>query len=205
MNQKRIHYTSAIFLFFFVSLHLWNHSFGIFGSNVHIQKMSDLRILYRNIIFESILVLSIAVQIYTGVRLFLIKRKYQKTFYEKIQIWSGLYLSFFFLNHLGAIFVGRWILDLDTNFFFGVAGLNLFPWNIFFIPYYFLAIVSFFGHLASIHNQKMQTYVLGVSPLIQSHFILGVGLLFSFYIIFGLTNQFQGYEIPVEYQFLKGR
>ncbi|MCZ8341723.1 MAG: hypothetical protein O9301_01710 [Leptospira sp.] len=205
MNLKKIHYTSAFFLFIFICLHLWNHSFGILGGSAHVQIMSQLRVLYRNAIFESILILSVVVQIYTGFRLFFRKRKNQKTFYEKIQNWSGLYLSFFFLNHLGAVFVGRWVLDLDTNFFFGIAGLNLFPWNLFFIPYYFLAIVSFFGHLASIHNQKMQKYVLGVSPLTQTHFILGIGILFSFYIIFGFTNQFQGYEIPLEYQFLMGR
>lgn len=49
--------------------------------------------------------------------------------------------------HISAVFMGRYLFNLDTDFYFGVAGLNLFPLNLFFIPYYGLAIFSSFCHI----------------------------------------------------------
>jgi hypothetical protein len=111
----------------------------------------------------------------------------------------------FFLIHLSAVLGGRFILKLDTNFYFGVAGLNTFPFNLFFVPYYGLAIVSFFGHLAAIHHKKMQKTVLGISPNTQSKAILAFGIGLTFIIFYGLTNEFKGVEIPKEYQVLIGK
>ena len=96
--------------------------------------------------------------------------------------------------------IGRNVLNLDTNFYFGAAGLNIFPLNLFFIPYYGLAITSFFGHLAAIHYQKMKTTVLGFTAKKQSNFILVIGVILTFIILYGLTNGLEGFEIPEAYQ-----
>ena len=100
---------------------------------------------------------------------------------------------------------GRTILDLDTNLYFGVAGLNTFPLNLFFIPYYSLAILSFFGHVAAIHQQKMRHHVLGWSPTQQSRLILFLGVMATGTILYGLTSGFTGMEIPEAYQVLMGK
>jgi len=96
-------------------------------------------------------------------------------------------------------------LHLDTNFYFGAAGLNSFPFNLFFIPYYGLAVLSFFGHIASIHSKKMKQTVLGVTPNKQSIAILSFGILITILIFYGLTNHFNGVAIPKEYEILIGK
>lgn len=205
MNTKRIHYISGLIITAFIALHLFNHLVSVFGIDWHITLMSFLRRFYRNPFAETVLLLAVAIQIYSGFKLFKIKRLVANTFFEKLQAWTGLYLAVFFIIHLGAIFVGRLFLHLDTNFYFGVAGLNTFPFNLFFIPYYSLAIISFCGHIAAIHNQKMKSTILGMAPGTQSKLILGFGIILTFVIVYGLTNHFQGVKIPEAYNVLIGK
>ena len=203
--MKRIHYLSGITITIFVALHLFNHGYSLWGANAHIELMSDLRLFYRNIIAETILLLAIIIQIVSGVKLFIKKRKTVSNFFDRLQIWTGLYLAIFLVIHLSAVLSGRFILNLDTNFYFGVAGLNTFPLNLFFIPYYGLAIVSFFGHISAVHSIKMKSRILGVGPVQQSYGILIVGISFTLIILYGLTNRFNGVAIPKEYDVIIGK
>lgn len=203
--MKRIHYFSGITISIFIGFHLVNHFFSIFGIHAHIQLMNDLRIVYRNLIVESILFIAIAIQIITGIKLFLKKYKTTFGFFGRLQIWSGLYLAFFLIFHVGVVLLGRTYLNLDTNFYFGVAGLNTFPYNLFFIPYYGLAIVSFFGHIAAVHEKKMHTRLFNIEPAKQSFLILFIGITLTLVIFYGLTNGFSGVEIPKEYGVLIGK
>ena len=205
MDIKKIHYISGLTITIFVGMHLFNHCFSILGADKHIEIMTTLRHFYRNIFVETILLLAVVAQIYSGLKLFRTKRKLAKTFFEKLQIWTGLYLAIFFVIHLSAVLTGRLFLHLDTNFYFGVAGLNNFPTNLFFIPYYALAIISFFGHISAIHSKKMQQNVFGLTPNGQSKFILTFGICLTFIIFYGLTNHFQGVQIPTEYNVLIGK
>ena len=203
MNFKKIHYISGLTITVFVSLHLFNHIYSIFGANQHIELMTNLRFIYRNVFFETILILSVFIQIISGLTLFIEKRKIATTNFDKLQIWSGLYLAVFFTFHLAAVFFCRHFLNLDTNFYFGVVGLNSFPYNLFFIPYYGLDILSFFGHIASIHFKKMKYFIFGLSPQKQSFVILTFGFILTIVLFYGLTNHFQGIEIPTEYDLRK--
>ena len=205
MEIKKIHYISGLTITIFVGLHLFNHCFSVLGADKHIEVMTILRHFYRNIFVETILLLAVATQIYSGLKLFKSKRKSAKTFFEKLHIWTGLYLAIFFVIHLSAVLAGRFVLNLDTNFYFGVAGLNSFPFNLFFIPYYSFAVVSFFGHISAIHNQRMTKYIFGINPYKQSIYILTIGICFSIFLIYGLTNKFQGFQIPSDYNILIGK
>jgi len=167
--------------------------------------METLRGFYRNIVAESILLGAVLLQIISGLKLFLKKRKRTTTAFEKLQIWSGFYLALFFIIHVGAVLGGRYFLNLDTNFYFGVAGLNTFPFSLFFIPYYGLAILAFFGHIAAIHQQKMKSNIFGLNPSRQAKTILAIGLLITIAIFYGLTNHFNGVDIPEAYQVLIGK
>lgn len=100
---------------------------------------------------------------------------------------------------------GRFVLSLDTNYYFGVAGLNSFPVNLFFIPYYGLAILAFWGHIAAIHSMKMKKTIFNLSPDLQAKAILLMGVLFVITILYALTNQFRGVEIPETYHILTGK
>ncbi|MFK8005106.1 MAG: hypothetical protein AB8H03_01990 [Saprospiraceae bacterium] len=202
---KKLHYFSGITISVFVGLHLFNHFYSVFGIEKHIELMNFLRLFYRNILAESTLLIAVAIQIYSGIKLFFAKRKLTSTFFDRLQIWSGLYLAFFLIIHVSAVLGGRLLFNLDTNFYFGVAGLNTFPFYFFFVPYYGLAIISFFGHVAAIHNFKMKKTVLEISPKQQSKFILAFGVILTLLIFYGLTNQFNGVDIPGEYNILIGK
>lgn len=205
MQLKKIHYVSGVTISLFTVLHLINHLFSLFGTSTHIELMNYLRVVYRNVIAETILVLAVLVQIISGIKLFLSKRKSKTVFFAKLKMWSGLYLALFLLIHLGVVFLGRIVLKLDTNFYFGAAGLNTFPFNLFFIPYYGLAIISFFGHIAAVHSIKMKRKILGIDPIKQSYAILMIGVALTLLILFGLTNGFTGFKIPAEYNIMIGK
>jgi hypothetical protein len=205
MTVKKLHYTSGLTIAIFVGLHLFNHLCSIFGANKHIEIMNLLRVFYRNIFVESILLIAVLVQIISGLKLFWANRKTTISNFEKLHIYSGLYLAIFFIIHLSAVLGGRLVLHLDTNFYFGVAGLNTFPFNLFFIPYYGLAIFAFFGHIAAIHNKKVSRNILGLTPSVQAKTILIVGVCLVLIIFYGLTNGFRGVEIPKDYNVLIGK
>ncbi|HAO06494.1 MAG TPA: hypothetical protein DCQ50_05775 [Chryseobacterium sp.] len=203
--MRRIHFISGLIITIFIGLHLINHFCSIFGADRHIEIMNVLRHFYRNIFIETILLIAVLVQIISGLKLFKSKRKVANTGFEKLQIWTGLYLAIFFVIHLSAVLGGRFFLHLDTNFYFGVAGLNSFPFNLFFIPYYGLAILSFVGHIASVHNKKMKHNIFSLTPNRQAKFILFLGLCLTVLIFYGLTNHFNGVKIPTEYNVLIGK
>lgn len=200
--MKRFHYFSGITISLFIGIHLFNHFLSIFSPELHIEKMGVLRVIYRNPFSELIILLAVIVQITTGMQLFFKTKKVKATFFEKIQIYSGLYLAFFLLIHVSAILFGRYLLDLDTNFYFGIAGLNTFPHLLFFLPYYSLAVFAFFGHIASIHALKMKKKLGGLTPHQQAFILLILGVLLGITILLGLTNFGEGYLIPKEYNIL---
>jgi hypothetical protein len=205
MTIKKIHYLSGLIITLFIALHLVNHFCSIFGADKHIEVMNSLRFFYRNLYIETILLGAILIQIISGIKLFKISRRTATARFEKLHVWTGLYLAIFLVIHLGAVFGGRLLLHLDTNFYFGVAGLNSFPSNLFFVPYYGLAIISFFGHIASIHSKKVKRDVLGLSPNEQATAILILGLFITVVVFYGLTNHFNGVVIPKQYNILIGK
>lgn len=205
MSPRKLHYLSGIIISLFAAMHLYNHICGIDGAERHIQMMDSLRLIYRNTFAEILLMIAIAVQVVTGLKFFKASRKVAVSFYDKLQIWSGLYLAMFFVIHVSAIMAGRYILKLETNYYFGAAGLNIFPFFFFFIPYYSLAIMALFGHIASIHSKKMKLTFWNISPGGQSVLILILGVLVTLATMFGMTNQFQGVDIPKEYHVILGK
>jgi hypothetical protein len=204
-KMKRVHYLSGLAITIFIGLHLFNHLLSIFGEDSHISFMDKIRLVYRIPLIETILITTVVIQIISGLSLFFSKRKSAILFYEKMQIWTGLYLAVFLIIHVGAVLIGRYILRLDTNYYFGVAGLNTFPVNLFFIPYYGLAILSFFGHISAIHYQKMKRELFGFTTEQQSRFILIKGMIVTLIIFYGLTNGFTGVAIPKEYHLIIGK
>lgn len=204
MKLSKIHFLSGIIISVFVFLHLFNHLASLGGAESHIEVMNILRVFYRNIFAETLLILAVSVQVISGILLIRNTRKLTVVGFEKLRIWSGMYLAFFLIMHTSAVFLGRALLHLDTNYYFGVAGLVTFPFYLFFGPYYGLAILAFFAHLASIHYYKMKYDFLGVSPNMQSKMILLIGIVITFLILFGLTNQLRGVVIPEVYQIMIG-
>jgi hypothetical protein len=203
--MKKGHYFSGIFIAVFVSIHLMNHLIGLWGITEHIEFMEKLRFYYRNIFIELILLGAIVFQIISGLSLFRTKIKTANTSFEKIQVWSGAYLAIFFIFHISAVMTGRYLLHLDTNFYFGAAGINTFPFNLFFVPYYGLAILSFFGHIATAHNKRMKSNFLNISPKGQARLIISLGFLVTVLVFCGITDYLKGIRIPKAYGVLIGK
>jgi hypothetical protein len=196
MKTKIVHYWSGLILTLFVGFHLLNHLAVLISPETHLATMEALRKVYRNPVIELLLLAAVFLQITTG-----LKQAYQKglkqTGWAKYQVWSGLYMAMFFLIHVSAVMAGRLVLKVDTNLYFGAVGLNSFPINLFFIPYYSLAIVAFFTHIASIHTQKSKS----LKADNQAKTIVIVGVVTALLILLGMTDFAKGLSIPAVYQF----
>jgi succinate dehydrogenase/fumarate reductase cytochrome b subunit len=203
MKKQRIHFLSGVILSIFIGLHLFNHAASIAGIRQHIELMERLRLLYRHPFVETVLLTAVVVQVISG--LSLLRSSSKTAFFDRLHLLSGLYLAIFLLIHVSAILAGRIYLNLDTNFYFGAAGINHFPVNLFFIPYYALAVLAFFGHLAAIHRKKMKRSILFMQPAQQAWGILLFGAALTLLLLYGLTNHFSGIEIPAEYRILTGQ
>jgi len=190
--MKKIHYFSGSFITVFIAFHLLNHAFAIISLEKHLAVMEIFRVVYRNIIVESLLLLAVCLQIYSGIKLVLIARKIAITIFDKLHIYSGLYLAFFLLIHVSAVLSARTIFNIDSNSYFGAAALNHYPEVFFFVPYYFCAVVAFFVHVACIHFKKTAS-----KP--QTYFIIVFGCISALFLLYALTNHFHGYVIPEEY------
>lgn len=205
MPLKRLHYFSGLTLALFVGLHLMNHLWSLAGPTAHIDMMASLRLIYRNPVVETLLLIAVGVQVVSGLRLRRKLRGQVVGFYPRLQLWSGLYLAFFLVAHVFAVLMGRFVFQLDTNYYFGAAGINFFPTMLFYIPYYSLACMAFFGHVAAIHSMKMRASLLCLTPVQQSHVLLALGGAFTLVLLYALTQGFHGIDLPTEYMILIGR
>ncbi len=78
--------------------------------------MDNVRLFYRNTVGEVILTLAVLTQIISGLKLFFKKRKTGTAFFNRLQIWTGLYLAIFLVIHISAVFVGGFTYNLKQTF-----------------------------------------------------------------------------------------
>jgi hypothetical protein len=167
--------------------------------------MFKFRIIYRNPIVEYVLLGGMLVQIITGISVYK-KLPYRKgNIVDKLQIISGLYILFYLITHISIVFLGRKVFHMDTNFYFAAAGLNTFPSNLFFIPFYFLGVTSIFVHIACVHYKRGAVFFSQRIVNMQALAFGALGPLVGFLILFGITNGFKGREIPEDYRISKVR
>ena len=86
MITKRIHYIYGIIISLFVSFHLVNHVFSVFGVEKHIEIMNSIRLVYRNIFVEIILLSAVVIQIVSGIKMVIQNRKKAISKFEKLSI-----------------------------------------------------------------------------------------------------------------------
>jgi succinate dehydrogenase/fumarate reductase cytochrome b subunit len=185
MNAKKLHFYSGITISIFVFLHLFNHFMVLTSAEKHLEIMDSLRLIYRNLVAESILLIAVVIQVISGIIQFR-KMKNTKGF-ERLQVVSGLYLAFFFVIHVSAVMAGR-TMGTDTNLYFAIGGLYVFPAKLFFIPYYSLSIIAFFSHLAGIHYKKSQAYFTEKQANLQAKILVVLGIISSVLIMFGMMT-----------------
>lgn len=195
----KVHRIAGTVLAIFIVAHLLNHMIGIIGIDSHISTMTFLRKIYRHVFFESVLLLCVLFQLVSGLKLFFRSATTLQP-WQRVQRLTGLYLAFFLFVHVSAVIVGRQVFNLDTNVYFAMAGLNTDPHRWFFIPYYFLAIFSFFTHLAAIHFQKAKRNFFGLPVKTQAQAIVALGFICALWILFVMTEGFGVAKFPEIYK-----
>lgn len=202
MMLNKLHRISALIIGTFIVVHLVNHLCIINGVQPHIDFMESIRKVYRNIFVESVLLTCILFQIISGLYFVWRGKGKHSGFLEKTQVLSGLYLAYFFLNHIGAVFYGRIFEGLDTNIYFGIAGFHNAPFHLYFIPYYFLAIVAVFLHIACGFYWLSRNRISSSTRIKLTYVIIATGVIIAFTLILGFNGYFGEISIPDEYNVL---
>lgn len=200
----RLHRFAGLTLASFIALHLCNHLVALVSIEAHIRVMQALRLVYRNPLIETALMLAILVQVSSGITLVRQKIKGKgwrdkKLRAENVQIASGLYMAFFLVAHVFAVMMGRHFFNLDTNFYFASAPLlSVFWW--YYVVYYGLSVVAVFTHVASIHYQKMQGRTTSQRSRTQALLIIVLGGVLAGLILAAFSGVVYEITLPKEYK-----
>lgn len=146
-SARRLHRLGAVALTLFVLAHLANHLAALGGVAAHLRFMEAARIVYRQPVVETLLLFAVMVQAGSGLRLLVAGWTRRRGWLAWLQAGSGACMALFLLIHVSAVLFGRAVLGLDTNVHFAAAGLQAWPYSLFFVPYYFLAVLALFTHL----------------------------------------------------------
>lgn len=199
LNLRRVHRTSALLLVAFACAHIGNHLWALRGAAAHIELMDSLRLVYRQPLFEPLLLASVGVQCVSGWGLVVSGWRRRTGWLAWLQAASGAGLASFLLVHVASVLYGRSVLGLDTNFYFAAAGLHEGSRAWFFGPYYFLAVVALFIHLGcalawrvKAPSAQARRYVVGAAVL------LGTAAAAS--IVASLAGMTEHVDIPASYK-----
>ena len=199
-----LHRLSGLLIGVFVLFHLLNHSLLLMGVQAHIDFMESARVVYRQTAVEVILLSCVGFQVVSGIHFFWQRKGQRVGLIEKAQVVSGLYLAYFLLNHVGAVLAGRGFAGLDTNIYYGIAGFHISPFHWYFIPYYFLAVVAVFVHLASAFYWLSRKQLAAAHRARVAYAIMLAGVFFSAILMASFAGVFSEIQIPAEYRAIYG-
>jgi hypothetical protein len=183
----------------FLIVHIGNHLVGLSGQAAHQAYMTAARSIYRQPLVEAPLIVLLLWQIGSGLTMVARGWKSRKGAVAWLQALSGLYLAFFLLNHVGAVMGGRHVLGLDTDFRFAAAGFFVAPWQLFFAPYYFLALVALGAHVGCAFYWLLQSRSMAArQAALWTAVAVGAGLGLAFVLM--LSGALFSVDIPAEYR-----
>jgi len=195
---RKLHRTSAVILLVFIIAHLTNHLAALKGIEAHTTMLRALRIVYRNPIAETALLLAVLLQIITGSALIYTRRHERRGIWKRVQAWSGIAIAAFLLQHVGAVLFGRCVQQLDTNFYFAAAVLQGGLHKYYFFPYYFAGVTSVFVHLAAAVYLRSTP---GIARRIVVAALVTSGAVTAFAILLCLGGMFYEVRLPPGYAF----
>ncbi len=196
LSFVKAHRILASLLLIFIISHLLIHLTAINGAETHIKALAIVRPIYLNMIVEPLLILSIMMQVIIGYKL--LRRRWQqeyKTWWGWMQIISGAYLGLFLIMHTSAALITRYGVGLDTNFYWAAGTLNIGILPYWFAPYYFLAILSLFSHLAAAIHFGWGDKAKFIAPM-----IIIIGVMIGILIIAAFSGGFYDIQMPHEYR-----
>ncbi len=199
LRLLRLHRFAGLTLAAFIALHLLNHLFALVSVEMHINFMQFARLIYRNPLGEALLLAAVSIQVPSGIML--VRRKGWRgiAFIERVQVASGLYLSFFLIAHIFAVMMGRYFFNLDTNFYFGASPLLSWLWW-YYVPYYGLSIIAIFAHVASIHFQKVLPRTSLKAAQQQALAIACLGVILSVLLLLAFMGILHSFTLSAEYK-----
>ena len=199
MKLRQLHALSAVVIMVYAAVHIANHLTALAGIQPHIAFMKTARAVYRVQVLELLLLACVAFQVLSGLVLVFRRWRQRRGLVPWLQAIAGAYLAFFLLVHVSAILFGRGVLHLDTNFYYAAAGFHVPPFQLFFAPYYFLAVVALFTHLAcAIYWWRLAAGRQPTGLVIAVPATLGVAI--SMFIVLSLSGVFYPVDIPAEYK-----
>nr|WP_052170106.1 hypothetical protein [Massilia sp. JS1662] len=185
---RRLHRAAGAVLAVFLVVHVANHLAALAGVEAHIRFMDAARSVYRQPVVEAVLLLCVVLQAASGLRMLWTGRQRRRGVLAWLQAGSGAYVALFLAIHVVAVLAGR-AGGLDTNFFFAAAGLHVWPFVLFFVPYYFLAVAALFVHLGCA-LRRGRAVVAGFSA---------IGIVVAGLVVATLMGKVQSVEIPAKY------
>jgi succinate dehydrogenase/fumarate reductase cytochrome b subunit len=199
MTLRDFHRASAIVIATYALTHIANHLLSLQSVAAHIAFMEAARSLYRYWIVEFVLLFCVAFQIGSGLWFIARGWKERRGLLPWLQAGSGAYLAFFLLIHVSAVLVGRSILQLDTNFYFAAAGFHVPPYQFFFAPYYFLAVLALFTHLGCAAYWQLAAASRSARVIAVALPML-VGSVIALLIVLSLAGMIQPVDVPAQYK-----
>jgi hypothetical protein len=203
ITLRRVHRTTAIVVTLFAAVHVANHLMALGSVDAHLRFMRAARVVYRQPLVEAVLLLCVGVQAASGLSLLRTGWKRRTGAVAWLQAGSGAWLALFLAIHVAAVLFGRVVSGLDTNLHFAAAGLHVQPFQLFFLPYYFLAVAALFAHLGCVVSRRavrtpgLRAFTLGASVC--------VGIVASAAILAALMGALYPYEVPARYLATFGR
>ena len=191
---RRLHRAAGAVLAVFLVVHVANHLAALAGVEAHIRFMDAARRVYRQPVVEAVLLLCVVLQAASGLRMLWAGRQRRRGGLAWLQAGSGAYIALFLAIHVVAVLAGRIAGGLDTNFYFAAAGLHVWPFVLFFVPYYFLAVVALFVHLGCALARHAGERRRGGVALAA-----GIGAITAALIVTMLAGGIHRVEVPGEY------
>jgi succinate dehydrogenase hydrophobic anchor subunit len=186
---RRLHRAAGAILAVFVVVHVANHLAGLAGVDAHVRFMETARRVYRQPVVEAVLLLCVVLQAGSGLRMLWAGRQRRRGLLPWLQAGSGATIALFLAIHVSAVFVGRGVGGLDTNFYFAAAGLHVWPFVLFFAPYYFLAVAALFVHVGCALRRGRTV----------AAWFAGAGVMVAGLIVAALMGMIQPVVIPTRY------
>ena len=199
MTLRALHRSSAFVIAAFVSLHIANHLASLAGIPLHLSFMEDARKIYRYPLVEVALLFCVAIQVASGLWFVVRGWNRRRERVGRLQAASGAVLALFLSVHVGAVLYGRHVLNLDTNFYFAAAGFHVSPYEYFFGPYYFLAVLALFTHIGCAIYRGLEAASVLVRALAIALPIL-IGGVVSALIVLSLAGKLRPVEVPIQYK-----
>lgn len=199
MTLRFVHRISAFIIGTFACLHIANHLTSLSSISLHLEFMTEARKYYRQPFAEALLTICVVFQIASGLWLVFREGTRRRGLIPWLQAISGAYLAMFLLVHVGAIFVGRTVLDLDTNFYFAAAGFHVEPFQYLFAPYYFFAVLAFCTHVGCALYWKFQSSSRTLKTIVVVLPMFAGGII-SLLIVLSLAGIFHPIDLPAPYR-----